>query len=250
MASKTTLNRSNLEALGAERLAELLIEISQGSATIKRRLRLELAGTESPIALAKEIRKRLTTIARSRTFVDWQNRKTLVDDLEAQRRAIVQLANRLPGDGLDLMWQFLDLAKSVFERSDDSSGTIGGVFRAAVGDLSDIAQSARPDPKQLADQVFRALLQNDYGQFDGLIQVLQPALGPEGLEHLKQRVIAQSAEPTRRPAAKERQVIGWGSGGPLYADDLAERSHVSAIRLALRDIADAPGRRRCVYCPI
>jgi hypothetical protein len=110
MASKTTLNRSNLEALGAERLAELLIEISQGSATIKRRLRLELAGTESPIALGKEIRKRLTTIARSRTFVDWQNRKALVDDLEAQRRAIVQLASRLPGDGLDLMWQFLDLA--------------------------------------------------------------------------------------------------------------------------------------------
>ena len=241
MASKTTLNRSNLEALGAERLAELLIEISQGSATIKRRLRLELGGTESPIALAKEIRKRLTTIARSRTFVDWQNRKTLVDDLEAQRRAIVQLANRLPGDGLDLMWQFLDLAKSVFERSDDSSGTIGGVFRAAVGDLSDIAQSARPDPKQLADQAFRALLQNDYGQFDGLIQVLQPALGPEGLEHLKQRVIALSAEPMRKPAAKERQVIGWGSGGPLYADDLAERSRVSAIRLALRDIADAQG---------
>jgi hypothetical protein len=28
----------------------------------------------------------------------------------------------------------------VFERSDDSSGTIGGVFRAAVGDLSDIAR--------------------------------------------------------------------------------------------------------------
>jgi hypothetical protein len=45
----------------------------------------------------------------------------------------------------------------------------------------------------------------------------------------------------RKPAAKERQVIGWGSGGPLYADDLAERSRISAIRLALPDIADAQG---------
>jgi hypothetical protein len=241
MASKTTLNRTNLAELGAERLAELMIEISQGNAAIKRRLRMELAGVESPVVLAKEIRKRLATIARSRTFVDWQTRKALVDDLQAQRRAIAQVAKRLPGDGLDLMWRFLDLAESVFERSDDSSGTIGGVFRAAVGDLGDIAQSARPDPKQLADQIFRALLRNDYGQFDGLIQVLQPALGPEGLEHLKQRMVALSAEPVRKPSANERQVIGWGSGGALYADDIAERSRASTVRLALQDIADAQG---------
>jgi hypothetical protein len=86
MASKTTLNRTNLAELGAERLAELMIEISQGNAAIKRRLRMELAGVESPVVLAKEIRKRLATIARSRTFVDWQTRKALVDDLQAQRK--------------------------------------------------------------------------------------------------------------------------------------------------------------------
>ncbi len=242
MASKKTLNASNLEALGPERLAGLLVEISQGNAAVKRRLRLELAGAESPAELSKEIRKRLAAITRSRSFVEWQNRKALVDDLEAQRRAIVdQVAKRSPNQALDLMWQFLDLAASVFERTDDSSGTIGGVFRAAVCDLGNIAQSARPDPKLLADQVFRALLRNDYGQVDGLIQVLQPALGPVGLEHLKQRMTALSAEPVRKPAAKERQVIGWASTGPIYADDLAERSRVSTVRSALQEIADAQG---------
>ena len=45
MATKTTLNAKNLEALGTRRLAELLIEISTGSAAHKRRLRLELAGS-------------------------------------------------------------------------------------------------------------------------------------------------------------------------------------------------------------
>jgi len=44
MASKTTLNVKNLEALGAERLAQLLIEFSTGNAAAKRRLRLALAG--------------------------------------------------------------------------------------------------------------------------------------------------------------------------------------------------------------
>ena len=48
MTSKNTLSAKNLEALGAERLAELLIEISAGNAAAKRRLRLALAGAQSP----------------------------------------------------------------------------------------------------------------------------------------------------------------------------------------------------------
>jgi hypothetical protein len=81
LSSKKTLNAKNLEALGAERLAGLLIEISSASVAAKRRLRLELAGAESPGEVAKEVRKRLTTIARSRSFIDGQNRRALVDDL-------------------------------------------------------------------------------------------------------------------------------------------------------------------------
>ncbi|HEX2940799.1 MAG TPA: hypothetical protein VHO91_07105, partial [Rhodopila sp.] len=242
MASKKTLNVSNLESLGAERLAALLMEISAGSAAIKRRLRLELAGRESPAELSKEVRKRLVTIARSRSFVDWQNRKALIDDLETQRRAIVQqVAPQAPGEALDLIWQFLGLAESVFERTDDSNGTIGSIFQNAVMNLGEIAQAARPDSTRLADQVFNALLQNNYGQYDYLIQVLQPALGPAGLEYLKQRVIALSAEPVRKPPAKEREVIGWGPGGPIYADDVAENFRASTIKLALQNIADAQG---------
>ena len=55
MAKKTTLNAKNLEALGAERLAELLIEISTGSAAHKRRLRLELAGEHELNSVATSV---------------------------------------------------------------------------------------------------------------------------------------------------------------------------------------------------
>jgi hypothetical protein len=47
MASRKTLNAKDLEALGAERLAELLIEVSTGNAGVKRRIRLELASLQS-----------------------------------------------------------------------------------------------------------------------------------------------------------------------------------------------------------
>ena len=94
MASNKTLNAKNLAALGATRLAELLIEVSTDNAATKRRLRLELAGAQSPGEVAKEVRKRLTTIARSQSFIDWQNRKALVGDLETQRHAIVDQVAR------------------------------------------------------------------------------------------------------------------------------------------------------------
>jgi len=68
-----------------------------------------------------------------------------------------------------------------------------------------------------------------------------PALGREGLEHLKKRVIMLSTQPVQKPAEKERQVIGWGSGGPIYADEIAERSRANTVRLALREIANAQG---------
>jgi len=45
----------DLEALGANRLAELLIEIASVNATASRRLRLELAHRRSTDAPAKEV---------------------------------------------------------------------------------------------------------------------------------------------------------------------------------------------------
>ena len=172
MSSEKTLNAKNLEALGAARLAELLIEISSGNAAAKRRLRLELAGTLSPAEVAREVRKRLPTIARSRSFVDWQNRQGLVEDLETQRRAIVdQVGGADPAEALDLMWRFLELANRVFERCDDSSGKVIGIFHEACSDLGEIASAVKPDPKTLAQRAFDALNENDYGQYDDLIEV-------------------------------------------------------------------------------
>lgn len=242
MASKKTLSAANLLELGADRLAQLLIEISEGNAAVKRRLRMELAGARSPGELAREIRRRLATIARSRTFVDWKNRKPLIDDLDAQRRAIVdQVAKQMPTEGLDLMWRFLELAQSVFERSDDGSGTVAGIFHASVGDLGEIARAARPDPRQLADQVLAAVMRNDYGEFDGLIQALGPALGAEGLEHLKQRLVAQAREPSRNLPARHTRIAFIGSDGLVSAEDFEAHLRGRTISLALQDIADLQG---------
>ncbi|CAA7615632.1 conserved hypothetical protein [Magnetospirillum sp. LM-5] len=242
MASKTTLSVKNLEALGAERLAELLMEISTGDAAAKRMLRLELAGAQSPFELAKEVRKRLTTVARSRSFVDWQGVRSLANDLDIQRRAIVETVAKADAkEALDLLWRFLALASSVYQRCDDSNGVVGDVFRAACPAIGDLALKAKMPPERLADQVYEALIANDYGQFDGLIGITAPALGKDGLAHLKRRMVELSNTPVPRPADKDRVKIGWSSSGPIYEDQIAESSRASTVRYALQEIADAEG---------
>src|SRR5438105_8796807 len=64
------------------------------------------------------------------------------------------------------------LAPSVFERCDDSSGRVIGVFREACSDIGDVALKTKADPAALADRAFEALIVNNYGQFDELIRVL------------------------------------------------------------------------------
>lgn len=242
MAKTTTLNAKNLEALGPERLAALLIEITTGNALAKRRLRMELAGAQSPGELGKEVRKRLAAIGRARSFVDWHGVKPLAADLETQRAAIVgSIASDDPQEALDLLWRFMALASPVFARCDDSNGIISPIFHQACEDLGVVAVLAKASPVILAGQAFDALVANDYGQFDGLISALAKALGPEGLGRLKQLMIDLSNRPVEKPAAKDRVMIGYGSSGPIYEDEIAESSRVSTVKLALQEIADAQG---------
>ncbi|MEK1892986.1 MAG: DUF6880 family protein [Rhizobium sp.] len=242
MAPKTTLNAKNLEVLGAERLAELLIEISTGSAATKRRLRIELAGKQSSAEVAREVTKRLSSIERSRSVINWRRVKALKSDLETQRHVIVDtIASSDPDEALAVMWRFMGLARSIFERCDDGNGTIMHVFYQTCVDLGTIANAAKPDPRLLAEQTFRALQDNDYGQYDRLIENLSPALGPEGLDRLKSLFDDWAKAPVDTPAEAGRVVIGWGSSGPVYEDEINLRHRNSTIRSALEQIADAQG---------
>jgi hypothetical protein len=54
-------------------------------------------------------------------------------------------------------------------------------------------------------------------------------------------MIDLSNRPVRKPFEKDRVKIGWSSSGPIFADEIAERSRVNTVRLALREIADALG---------
>ncbi|PYG27205.1 DUF6880 family protein [Pelagimonas varians] len=198
--SKKTLNAENLARLGADRLAELMIEVSTGSADIKRRLRLELSHNLGAQELGRDVRKRLVTLRRAKSTIGWRKRKAFFKDLHTQADMITaRIAPEDPALGLDLLWQFLELVPSVYSRTDDSRGEISDVFGTALSHIGPIAENAMPDPKALADRVWEAVTDNGFGEFDGVIVALAPALGSIGFDRLTAQVDAYEAEPLQDP---------------------------------------------------
>ncbi len=241
MASDKTLNAKNLIGLGAERLAELLLELAEGDAASKRQLRLELASRSGGDDVAAEIRKRLATIAKAKSFVDWHKVRALAKDLEGQRAAIMKhVAPSRPTDAVDLLWRLLEMAPSIYERCDDSNGTIGDIMDEALDNLGEVAAATNLDSEKLAERVFAGVCDNGYAQFDGLIEVMAEALGKVGLGLLKAKFEALSPPPAQAKAREDR-VVAISSRGPIYENDIARDHHVRMVRSALTEIADALG---------
>jgi hypothetical protein len=188
MTSKKTLTLENLIPLGAPRLAELLLEISEGDAATKRRLRLELASVLDPKDAAKEIKKRITTIGRSKTGVyEWDKVRALAHDLEAQRRGIeTMIAPTAPSEALDLLWDMLAISPSVYARCDDSNGEVQSVMADVFETINTVVANAKINPKSIADKVAALLKQPDeYAAYHNIIPKLTPALGRDGLQALR-----------------------------------------------------------------
>ncbi|KAK0332146.1 hypothetical protein LTR94_026066, partial [Friedmanniomyces endolithicus] len=131
MSSTKTFSATSLAKLGVERLSALLFELAEGDAALKRSLRLELAYVDGR-DVAGEISKRMTAISKSRSFVDRSRATKLEADLVTQHTAIMTyLAPEHPTEAFDLLWRFVELAPSLYERCDDSDGSIGHVIGLA-----------------------------------------------------------------------------------------------------------------------
>jgi len=197
MAGRPSLNARSLEALGAARLAELLLQHTEGNAAARRALRLALAEARGPLEMAQEVRKRLASLERSERWLDRRARAPVLAELDSQRQAIATaIGSQAPALAVELLWRLLELAPSLLDRIDDSDDAGLALFHRASADLGALAGQARLPQAALVEQVAEAVLANSHGQYDHLVRDLVGALTPEGLGLLRQQLERQ------RPAAR------------------------------------------------
>lgn len=236
--SKKTLNQTNLEKLGAEKLAALVMDLVQGSAPLQRRARMELSAAQGPREVAADLRKRFASLRRSTSFVDWRKQRALVKDLENLLGMIeTTIVPHDANEAFELLWSFLQLAPSIHERTDDSNGAVGAIMSDAVDLIAEVSPRISKDGKALAERILDAVAEAGYGEFDGIIPATAEALGQEGLEHLKRITQAWAdAAPTEHELEKYR-----GYGLMSSAEDSVRRNKQGTRSIILADVADAQG---------
>jgi hypothetical protein len=75
-----------LARLGADVLAGVLVEHAGVDPILRKKLRLLLAAEKGAGNRAAELEKRIRTIGRSRSIVDWEKRKGLEQEFDPERR--------------------------------------------------------------------------------------------------------------------------------------------------------------------
>ena len=136
IASLKKVTPENLAGLGADRLAEILVDIAATRPDLKRRLRMELAARQGPEHLAAEIDKRLGSLETSGGKIGWRQRPAFVRDLDALRNLIAHsLAGLDMAAAVERLWRFMDVARPIGRRVKDREGAIAAVFAEAAADL-------------------------------------------------------------------------------------------------------------------
>ena len=182
MAAAKSITPETLATLGAPALAAALIEHAESDPILRKKLRMLLAGTEGPSKLAAELGKRIQTIGRSRSFVDWDKRKPLVRELDHIRMTIgTTLAAQSPAVAIERLWDFVGIADRVIERIGDGVGEVEEVFGEAMADLGRlVAADPDRDAASLARRVLAMCDGKGFGSYAGTIQHFGDALGAGG----------------------------------------------------------------------
>ena len=201
VTARKALSAANLETLGGERLALLLIEMAGEDQGWKRRLRMELAAEVGAGDLALEIDKRLMTLAGSRARVSWRKRPELIADLQALRRMIVaRLAAMDARLGLDRLVAWFDLYPGLSVRVKDPRGELALMFDEASGDLASTASAAGAD---VAAPVLLEALNTRLSQWGAWV-----GRGAHGLDRtLALRVLKGLTEGRPRPTGRLALVV-------------------------------------------
>lgn len=196
MARKASLTHEALVALGPEKLANLVLDEAGRNAAFKRLVTAALAGAKGPDAIAAIVGRRLTALERARGFIDWDKRKPFVTDLKATVAIITtELGPADPAAAVTCLLRFLAGAEHVFERVDDSSGTVQQVYHAAAEALPDLAAKLSDDEKgQLPNRLMPLLHADGYGLIERVVSSVIPLLPPPALDQFDAALTAASQE--------------------------------------------------------
>ncbi|MDR3439682.1 DUF6880 family protein [Telmatospirillum sp.] len=146
MARKSAASLDALILLGAEKLAQVILDEAETNPSFRKRVTAALVSTKGPDAVAKLIDRRLAALERARAMVAWEKERAFAEDLGATVETITkELGPLSPVHAVQRLLRFVDSHGSVFDRIDDSNGRIQDVYWQASEAIPDFVGKLPPE---------------------------------------------------------------------------------------------------------
>ncbi len=189
------ITKDQLATAGANKLSDIILSLYEQNPALQKQLNIIFSGLdENPKKLIATLKKEISSLKRSRAFIDYYAHNDFVDRINQLRLRIKEdLADKSPKDALILMHSFLDLHAKTIERVDDSNGAIGDVFRDSCQDLGDIYTKVPKPVEEITQAVFDLFIEDDYCICSNVIMDFKNALKDEGLHLLYLKLITASS---------------------------------------------------------
>lgn len=175
--------RSHLKGKGVDALVEMIVDLAARDPVLYRRL--DIAATAAGAddrTLEARLRKAIDSATRTGGYVHYREAAGWAAEVDAALDPLADLASgKRGGLALKLAERAIERLERAVEHIDDSDGHCLALL-ARVRDIHLAAVLAvRPDPVQLADELFAREMESEYGAFDGAAALYADALGETGL---------------------------------------------------------------------
>ncbi|MBU4318201.1 MAG: hypothetical protein KKF30_13135 [Proteobacteria bacterium] len=210
----TNDRKQKLIDLGADALADALLDLAVHSEAADDLIERLIA---TPKENVQRFKKKLSSLKRSRRFIDWRGAAGFGRELEMLLQDLKSGVND-PFTGVELVAAFYEADNTIFEMCDDSSGNIGEVFRYDAKELFVDYATRCADKEKIADIILKVNQKDNYGIRDTLIDCAG--------ECLPEEVIRTMIAALQKWADKEK-------------DEYGKRHHLRSIESLARQIKDA-----------
>lgn len=193
--------KQRLTALGAEALADALLELADFHPAVDDRVERLIA---TPEENTRRFKARLAGLKRSRRFIRWGESANFARELESLLGDLKAGVDD-PATGAELVASFYETDNGTVGRCDDSSGHVGDVYRISARDLFVDYARRWDDKKRLIKKVVKLNRRDDYGLRDTLIDCAAEYLSEPDVRAM----IAMLKKPTERdnePYEKNRRL--------------------------------------------
>jgi tetratricopeptide (TPR) repeat protein len=229
--------RAYLKRQSVDFLVDMILGHAEENTELWRRLQLAASVSDADgDALAARLRRLVDQVTDVPYYVDYRGAADWAAEVDHVLDALADLAASPRAHlAIELAERAIDRVGEAIENIDDSNGCCGALLERGRDIHLAACRTSRPDPIELARNLFDREMEDDWGTFDGVMEAYQDVLGEEGLGEYRR--LASDAWATAAPGSgangDRASEIPRGRLRPIL-DYFAARDGDLETRIALR----------------